>query len=107
MPKHSKTLILTNGLIPRLTKPPISYATIVNKARIKEASLQYRHDVIQATKRQNYFHEYDRLKGMLANNISHGHHDHDRLQHRQQELTKLFALSFATNNPLHELYKSI
>ncbi len=104
MNKHKK-LQPNHVLVPRIVKPPISYATILAKNRLKEASLQYRHDVIQASKRQNYINEYDRLKGILTSNISHGFHDHDRLQHRQQELTNLFAQSFAKNEPLHELYK--
>ena len=107
MPKHSKKVLPNHGLIPTHVKSPISYSSILNKNRIQEASLQYRHDVIQASKRQNYINEYDRLKGMLSNNISKGHHDHHRLQHRQQQLTKLFTQSFTDQNEHHDINKKV
>lgn len=104
MNKHNK-FMLSQSQIPTITKSPVSYATIVKKGNIRAASLQYRHDVLQATNRQNYINEYDRLKGMLTSNISHGNHDYDRLQRRQQELTNLFTQSFNKITPNHELYK--
>ena len=89
--------------LPIITKAPISYATILRKGRIKEASLQFRHDVAKARIRQNYMNEFDRIKGMLSHNITHGHYDYQRLKNRQTELKSLFDESF--KEPLHELYK--
>ena len=89
--------------LPIITRAPISYATILRKGRIKEASLQYRHDVANSRQIQNYINEYDRIKGMLSHNITHGHYDYQRLKNRQEELKTLFDESF--NKPLHDIYK--
>jgi hypothetical protein len=72
--------------LPIMTRAPINYATILRKGRIKEASLQYRHDVAKSRQRQNYINEYDRIKGMLSHNITHEHYDYQRLKNRQTEL---------------------
>ncbi len=103
-----KTISTTESYIPKLIRPPISYNKIFEKARVKDASLSFRHAMIQANKRQNYINEYDRLKGILTSDISHGSHDHVRLQERQKDLKQLFADSFKTNTyPLHDIYKKV
>ena len=91
-------------LIPKIGNAPVSLATIFKKQNIKDASLSYRRDIMQANKRQMYMNEYDRLKGMLTSNISHGHHDFDRLKNRQDELKLLYANSFGKHNP-HDFNK--
>jgi hypothetical protein len=53
MYKHNK--------LPKPINAPINIETILRKHKTKVASLQLRHDIIQANKRQNYINEYDRI----------------------------------------------
>jgi len=94
MYKHSK--------LPKPIIAPINTETILRKHKTKVASLQLRHDIIQATKRQNYINEYDRINGELSHNITHGHISHARLTARKDILKELFIQSFKPQ--MHELY---
>ena len=70
----------------------------MHKERI--ASVQLRHDMIQANKRQNYINEYDRINGMLTHNITHWHISYDHLTKRREKLKDLFEQSF--KDQMHE-----
>ena len=94
MYKHSK--------LPKPINAPINIETILRKHKTKVASLQLRHDIIQATKRQNYINEYDRINGYLSHNITHGHVSHAHLTARKETLKELFQQSFKPQ--MHELY---
>ena len=78
MYKHSK--------LPKTINAPINIETILRKHKTKVASLQLRHDIIQANKRQNYINEYDRINGYLSHNITHGHVSHAHLTARKETL---------------------
>ena len=97
----NKKLAPNQVLLPKMIHPPFSLTAFLKKLKRKEALLQYRHDIINATKRQNYINEYDRIAGMLNHSITHRHVDHNRLLNRQAELKKLFDESF--NPPGHEI----
>ena len=94
MYKHKK--------LPTPVNPPISTAKVLRKHRERIASLQLRHDMIQANKRQNYINEYDRINGYLSHNIAHGHVSHAHLTTRKEKLKDLFEKSF--RDEMHELY---
>ena len=95
MDKHKK-------LLPKPINAPINIEKILRKHRNKVASLQFRHDILQATKRQNYINEYDRINGELSNDITHGHVSHAHLAARKQKLKEIFHESF--EEALHEIY---
>ena len=60
----------------------------------KQASIQFRHDILASQQRVNYMNEYDRLASVLSHNITLGHVDYQRLKSRQTELKKLNQQSF-------------
>ena len=93
MYKHSK--------LPKPINAPINIETILRKHKTKVASLQLRHDILQATKRQNYINEYDRINGYLSHNITHGHVSHTHLTARKERLKELFHESF--EDAVHEI----
>ena len=70
--------------------------------RERVASVQLRHDMIQANIRQNYINEYDRINGVLSHNITHGHISYDHLTKRKDKLKEWFQQSF--KEQMHELY---
>ena len=88
--------------LPSPVNPPINTAKVLRAHRERIASLQLRHDMIQANKRQNYINEYDRINGLLSHNITHGHISHSHLTKRKETLKDLFEQSF--KNEMHELY---
>ena len=88
--------------LPTPTNPPINTAKVLKMHKERVASVQLRHDMIQANKRQNYINEYDRINGMLSYNITHWHISHDHLTKRKERLKELFNESF--EDALHELY---
>ena len=88
--------------LPTTTNPPINTAKVLKMHKERVASVQLRHDMIQANKRQNYINEYDRINGMLSYNITHWHISHDHLTKRKERLKELFNESF--EDALHELY---
>ena len=47
--------------LPTPTNPPINTAKVLKMHKERVASVQLRHDMIQANKRQNYINEYDRI----------------------------------------------
>jgi hypothetical protein len=59
--------------LPSQSRPPTNTAKVLRMHKERVASVQLRHDMIQANKRQNYINEYDRINGILSNNIAHGH----------------------------------
>ena len=88
--------------LPTPINPPINTAKVLRKHKERVASVQLRHDMIQANKRQNYINEYDRINGILSNNIAHGHVSAAYLTNRKEKLTDLFEQSF--KEQMHELY---
>ena len=90
--------------LPSPTNPPINTAKVLKMHKERVASVQLRHDMIQANKRQNYINEYDRINGMLTHNITHWHISHDHLTNRQKRLKELFDESFEDKK--HELYNN-
>ena len=95
MNKHQK-LAPNQGLVPRMTTPKFSLKDFLKKLEQRRASVQYRHDIIAATNRQNYMNEYDRIAGLLHNSVTHRNIDHNRLLNRQAELKHLYDQSFNT-----------
>ena len=93
MNKHQK-LAPNQGLVPTMINAPFSLEAFLKKLKRKEALLQYRHDMLNATRRQNYINEYDRAAGILNHSITHRHMDHHRLTDRQAELKQLIDESF-------------
>ena len=94
MYKHKK--------LPTPTNPPINTSKMLRMHKERIASVQLRHDMIQANKRQSYINEYDRNKGYLSHNITHGHVSHAHLTARKEILKELFQQSFKPQ--MHELY---
>ena len=88
--------------LPSQSRPPINTAKVLRMHKERVASVQLRHDMIQANKRQNYINEYDRINGILSHNIAHGHVSHDHLTKRKDKLKDLFEQSF--KEQMHELY---
>jgi len=88
--------------LPSQSRPPINAAKVLRIHRERVASVQLRHDMIQANIRQNYINEYDRINGVLSHNITHGHISYDHLTKRKDKLTELFQQSF--KEQMHELY---
>ena len=90
--------------LPSQSRPPINTAKVLRMHRERVASVQLRHDMIQANKRQNYINEYDRIDGILSNNIAHGHVSAAYLTNRKTRLKELFDESFEDKK--HELYNN-
>ncbi len=88
--------------LPSQSRQPINTAKVLRMHRERVASVQLRHDMIQANKRQNYINEYDRINGILSNNIAHGHISAAYLTNRKDKLKDLFEQSF--KEQMHELY---
>ena len=88
--------------LPTFVKAPIDAEKVLKRHATRVASLQLRHDMIQANKRQNYINEYDRINGYLMHNITHGHVSHAHLTNRKEQLKLLFEKSFKPE--MHELY---
>ena len=88
--------------LPTPINPPINTAKVLRMHKERVASVQLRHDMIQANKRQNYINEYDRINGSLSNNIAHGHVSAAYLTNRKEKLKDLFEQSF--KEQMHELY---
>ena len=93
MNKHQK-LAPNQGLVPQITRTPFSLKAFLRKLKTRQALVQYRHDMINATNRQNYINEYDRGAGLLHHSITHKTIDHNRLKNRQTELKHLYEQSF-------------
>ena len=90
--------------IPIIKRPPVKLKDLLKKKKEQHESIQYRHDMIQSNKRQNYINEYDRINGILSNNISHGHVSAAYLTNRKTRLKELFDESFEDKK--HELYNN-
>ena len=90
--------------LPSQSRPPINTAKVLRMHRERVASVQLRHDMIQANIRQNYINEYDRINGMLSHNITRGHISHDHLTKRKDKLKDIFQQSF--KEQMHELYNN-
>ena len=88
--------------VPKFINAPISPEAVLKRHKTRVSSLQLRHEIIQANKRQNYINEYDRVHGYLINNIAHGHVSRDSLLQRQERLKEMFEESFKPH--MHELY---
>ena len=79
--------------LPTPINPPINTAKVLRKHKERVASVQLRHDMIQANKQQNYINEHDRTDGILSKNIAHGHVSAAYLTNRKEKLTDLFEQS--------------
>ena len=75
--------------LPTFVKAPIDAEKVLKRHATRVASLQLRHDIIQANKRQNYINEYDRINGYLMHNITHEHVSHAHLTSRKEQLKNL------------------
>ena len=102
MYKHKKFDSKFEEIIPTIKKSPVDMHKILKKHKEKHESIQLRHDIIQANKRQNYINEYDRINGYLMHNITHEHVSHAHLTSRKEQLKLLFEKSFKPE--MHELY---
>ena len=104
MYKHKKFGDKFQENIPIIKRPPVKLQDLLKKKKEQHESVQYRHDIIQANKRQNYMNEYDRINGILSHNIAHGHVSHEHLTNRKNRIKELFDESF--ENKKHELYNN-
>ena len=93
MNKHKK-LAPNQGYVPRMTKAPITMEMILKELAMKHASVHHRNEILATQHRLNYMNEYNRLAGLLSQNITHGHVDYNRLKNRQAELRRLYDQSF-------------
>ena len=98
MNKHSN--------IPHMKTAPITMEQIMKRLAVKQASIQFRHDILASQQRINYVNEYDRLASILAHNLTHSHVDYKRLKNRHEELKKLHQQSYEESpygrHPVHE-----
>ena len=76
-------------------KHNLNYYEIVQKqldAQTKTASLQIRKKWLERQKVNNYQNEYDRIRGLIAQNVvKNGDHSLDGLKQRANQLKKLGA----------------
>ena len=104
MYKHKKFGDKFQEHLPTIKRPPVKLKDLLKKKKEQHESLQYRHDMIQANKRQNYINGYDRINGILTNNIAHGHVSAAYLTNRKNRIKELFDESFEDKK--HELYNN-
>jgi len=104
MYKHKQFGDKFQEYLPTIKRPPVKLKDLLKKKKEQHESLQYRHDMIQANKRENYINEYDRINGILSNNIAHGHVSAEYLTSRNNKIKKLFDESFEDKK--HELYNN-
>ena len=100
--KHNKFGDKLPEYLPTVKRSPVNLKDVFKKRKELHESIQLRHDIITANKRQNYINEYDRINGYLMHNITHGHVSRDHLTKRKERLKELFNESF--EEALHELY---
>ena len=81
---------------------PYSYEKIMENHHRRNASIQFRNDLLKAQKRANYHNEYDRLTGILNNTVLR-HGNKERLINRKEELKRLAQTAFHPAH--HEIYK--
>ncbi len=77
-------------------KNNLNYYEIVQKQldahQTKTASIQIRKKMLERQKVHNYQNEYDRIRGLIAQNIvKHGDHSLDGLRKREKALEELGA----------------
>ena len=93
-----------NDIIVSMVKPQLqqaiknnlNYYEMVQKKldlhQTKVASIQIRKKMLERQKVHNYQNEYDRIRGLIAQNIvKHGDHSLDGLRKREKALEKLGA----------------
>ncbi len=101
MYKHKKFNDKFPEYLPKANRPPVNLKDVFKKRKEQHESIQLRHDIINAVKRQNYINEYDRINGYLSHNITHGHISHAHLTARKERLKELFHESF--EDAVHEI----
>ena len=70
------------------------YPALIERHRIKHASIQFRNDMLKSSARAHYHNEFDRIKSILANTIvPQGHMSRERLENRMNEMKRLAAES--------------
>ena len=104
MYKHKQFGDKFQEYLPKIKKPPVNLKDVFKKRKEQHESVQYRHDIIQANKRQNYINEYDRINGILSHNIAHGHVSAKHLEDRKTRIKELFDESFEDKK--HKLYNN-
>jgi hypothetical protein len=77
-------------------KNNLNYYELVQKQldahQTKVASIQIRKKMLERQKVHNYQNEYDRIRGLIAQNVvKHGDHSLDGLKQRANQLKKLGA----------------
>ena len=92
MYKHKKFNDEFSSYLPKMTKPPVKMKDILSKRKAQQKehheSIQYRNDILNAVKRQNYINEYDRINGIFSNNIAHGHVSAAYLTNRKKNIKR-------------------
>ena len=89
-----------------MKRAPTTMEQIMKRLATKQASIQFRHDILASQQRINYRNEYDRLASVLAHNLTHGHVDYQRLKNRQEELKKLHKQTYE-ESPLWQTSHSL
>lgn len=81
------------------------YPALMERHRVKHASINFRNDMLKAQARSQYHNEFDRIKSILAHTIvPEGHMSRERLDNRLKELKRLAASSVP--HPHHEIYNT-
>lgn len=81
-----------------------NYENMMKKHHLKHASIQFRNDLLKSKASASYQNEYDRINGMLHNNIlSQAHPQRAILEHRKHHMKRLASESVYPSE--HEIYK--
>ena len=80
------------------------YPAMIERHRIKHASINFRNDMLKAHARAQYHNEFDRIRSILSQTtVPQGHMGRERLENRLMELKRLAAESV---HPHHEIYNN-
>ena len=81
------------------------YPALIERQRMKHASIQFRNDMLKANARAHYHNEYDRIRSILTHTVvPQGHMSRERLENRAKELKRLAMES--VHPPHHEIYNT-
>lgn len=87
-----KKNVVQSGSLPAPSKTvvPNHYKGLMKEFADKQASIQFRHDMLVRQRNSNYANEADRIHGVISNRV-HGLPTADikRLKNRQHELSRL------------------
>jgi hypothetical protein len=90
MMQPMKKNVEVQGVLPRSSKVPYQYRSIMKDFEAKHASAQFRHDLLLRQRNANYVGEHNRITGILGTLVP-GMADGSiqRIRDRQANLTRL------------------